>query len=208
MTPPAGLPLSALTALVERVRATSKKNEKIGLIADVLRQARGREAELLAMYLTGALPQGRIGLGWSTIHAALEGAPPPRDEPLALLDVDRAFGALAGERGAGSAERRTRTLRGLLERAREDERASLAALVLGEVQQGALTVRAGAARAAGLPATSAGCHVRAQPGRRGPGRPRGGGERPHALLAAPAVADRAHARQHGRGHVGSARAPG
>src|SRR4029453_4743721 len=94
MTAPAGLPLSALTALVERVRATSKKNEKVGLIGDVLRQARGREAELLAMYLTGALPQGRIGLGWSTIHAALEGAPPPGGEPLALIDVDRAFDAL------------------------------------------------------------------------------------------------------------------
>ncbi|HET6899272.1 MAG TPA: ATP-dependent DNA ligase, partial [Vicinamibacteria bacterium] len=103
-----GLPLAALTALVERVRATSKKNEKVGLIADVLRQARGREAELLAMYLTGTLPQGRIGLGWSAVHAALEAAPPPRDEPLALLEVDRAFEALAGERGAGSGERRTR----------------------------------------------------------------------------------------------------
>src|SRR6185503_10370499 len=115
MTTPAGLPLSALTALVERVRATSKKTEKVTLIAEVLRQARGREAELLAMYLTGALPQGRIGLGWSTIHAALE-----------------------GERGAGSADRRIRTLRGLLERAREDERRFLAGLVLGEVRQGAL----------------------------------------------------------------------
>jgi DNA ligase-1 len=153
MTPPAGLPLSALTALVERVRATPRKTEKVGLIADVLRQARGREAELLAMYLTGALPQGRIGLGWSTIHAALEGAPPPRDEPLALLEVDRAFDALAAERGAGSAERRTRTLRGLLERAREEERRFLAALVLGEVRQGALDglVQEAIARAAGLP---------------------------------------------------------
>jgi len=153
MTTPQGLPLSALTALVERVRATSKKTEKVTLIADVLRQARGREAELLAMYLTGALPQGRIGLGWSTIHSALEGAPPPRDEPLALLDVDRAFDALAGERGAGSADRRIRTLRGLLERAREDERRFLAGLVLGEVRQGALDglVQEAIARASGLP---------------------------------------------------------
>src|SRR5712691_5372733 len=137
MAIPSGLPLSALTALVGRVRATSKKNEKVGLIADVLRQARGREAELLAMYLTGALPQGRIGLGWSTIHAALTDAPPPRDEPLALLDVDRVFDTVAGERGAGSTERRTQALRALFARAGEDERRFLAALVLGEVRQGA-----------------------------------------------------------------------
>src|SRR5258706_460801 len=133
MAIPSGLPLSALTALVERVRATSKKNEKVGLIADVLRQARGREAELLAMYLTGALAQGRIGLGWAAIHAALEGAPPPQGDPLALVDVDGAFEGLAAEGGAGSAERRTRALRALMARAREDERRFLAALVLGEV---------------------------------------------------------------------------
>src|SRR5258707_11872018 len=132
------LPLSALTALVDRVRATCKKNEKVGLIADVLRQARGREAEVLAMYLTGALPQGRIGLGWAAIHAALEGAPPPQDEPLALIDVDRAFEGLAAEGGAGSTERRTRALRALMARAREAERRFLAALVLGEGRQGAL----------------------------------------------------------------------
>ncbi|PYQ42885.1 MAG: ATP-dependent DNA ligase, partial [Acidobacteria bacterium] len=153
MTIPSGLPLSALTALVERVRATSKKNEKVGLIAEVLRQARGREAELLAMYLTGTLPQGRIGLGWSTIHSALEGAPPPQGDPLALVDVDRAFEGLAAEGGGGSAERRNRALRALLARAREDERRFLAALVLGEVRQGALDglVQDAIARAAGLP---------------------------------------------------------
>jgi DNA ligase-1 len=149
-----GLPLSSLTALVERVRATSKKTEKVALVADVLRQARGREAELLAMYLTGALPQGRIGVGWSAIHSALEGAPPPAGEPLTLLDVDRAFDALSGERGAGSGERRTRALRALLERARVDERPFLGALVLGEVRQGALDglVQEAIARAAALPA--------------------------------------------------------
>jgi DNA ligase-1 len=153
MAIPSGLPLSALTALVERVRATSKKNEKVGLIADVLRQARGREAELLAMYLTGALPQGRIGLGWAAIHAALEGAPPPQGDPLALVDVDRAFEGLAAEGGAGSTERRARALRALLTRAREEERRFLAALLLGEVRQGALDglVQEAIARAAGLP---------------------------------------------------------
>ena len=156
-----------LTALVERVRATSKKTEKVALIADVLRQARGREAELLAMYLTGTLPQGRIGLGWRTHPGRARGCAAAAGEPLALLDVDRAFDA-AGRRARGRARRsggRGPCAR-LLERAREDERRFLAELVLGEVRQGALDglVQEAIARAAGLPPARRppGRHVRAR----------------------------------------------
>jgi DNA ligase-1 len=150
------MPLAVLTGLVDRVRGTSRKTEKVALIAEVLAQARGREAELLAMYLTGALPQGRIGFGWSTIDAALTGASPRDGEPLALVEVDRVFEALAGERGAGSIDRRTKALRALFERAREDERRFLVELLLGEVRQGALDglVQEGIARGAGLPPAS------------------------------------------------------
>src|SRR5438128_1663814 len=152
-TTPSGMPLAVLTALVDNLRATSKKLEKVALIADLLRQARGREAELLAMYLTGSLPQGRIGLGWSTIHSARAGARPPQGEPLTLVDVDRAFALLATERGSGSLDRRTKALRTLFERAREAERHFLVDLVLGEIRQGALDglVLEAVARAAGLP---------------------------------------------------------
>src|SRR5436305_8061603 len=103
--------LSALTGLVDRVRATTKKTEKVALIAEVLTQARGPDVALLAMYLTGSLPQGRIGVGWSAIQAATTGvAAAAEGEPLTLDDLDRAFDALAAERGAGSGERRARTL--------------------------------------------------------------------------------------------------
>ena len=147
------IPLSALTALVERVRATSKKTEKVALIADVLRPARGREAELLAMYLTGALPQGRIGLGWSTIHAASRARRrrgTSRSPSSTWTARSTRWPASAGPAppsgGPGPCAR-------LLERAREDERRFLAALVLGEVRQGALDglVQEAIARAAGLP---------------------------------------------------------
>jgi DNA ligase-1 len=155
MTPaPSLLPFAVLTGLVDRVRATSRKTEKVALIAEVLAQARGRDAELLAMYLTGSLPQGRIGVGWSAIQAVLAGPPAAGGEPLSLADLDRAFDALAAERGAGSGERRARALRALFERAREPERRFLAGLLMGEIRQGALDglVQEGIARAARLPA--------------------------------------------------------
>ena len=91
--------------LVGRVRATSKKGEKVGLIAEVLRQTHERETELAALYLTGTLPQGRIGVGWRTLQPALPSGPAV-GEPLTLARVDEALSAVAGETGPGSTGRR------------------------------------------------------------------------------------------------------
>jgi DNA ligase-1 len=144
--------LGELVSLVERVRQTSKKTGKVALIAEVLRPARGRDAELVALYLTGTLPQGRIGFGWRTIENAKTEAA-PEGEPLSLLDLDRRLGEVAGDKGAGSTERRTKVLRGVFARAQPEERRFLAALLLGEVRQGALDglVQEAVAAAAGLP---------------------------------------------------------
>ena len=105
---------SRLVELVGRVRATSKKGEKVALIAELLRQTRGPETGLLALYLTGTLPQGRIGVGWKTLEPAMPSGPAV-GEPLTLERVDEALSAVAAETGPGSAERRLRSLRALLE---------------------------------------------------------------------------------------------
>jgi DNA ligase-1 len=145
---------SEVVALVHRVRATSRRNEKVALIADALRDTQGRESELLALYLTGSLPQGRIGLGWRTLQPVLAGGPAV-GLPLKLADVDALLGAVAAESGAGSAERRQRVLRLLFERADEAGRRLLLELLTGELRQGALegVVVEAIARAAALPAT-------------------------------------------------------
>jgi DNA ligase-1 len=141
-----------LVELVGRLRATAKKTEKTALIADFLRQTREQETSLAALYLSGMLPQGRIGLGWRTLQAAL-GDAPRAGEPLSLAEVDRAFDAIAGEQGPGSTERRTGVLRALSARATPGERRFLAELILGELRQGALEglVLEAVAKAAGLP---------------------------------------------------------
>jgi DNA ligase-1 len=143
--------LAALVECVARVRATSKRLEKTALLSDLLRQTHGRDTALAASYLTGALPQGRIGLGWRTLQAAVtenEAA----GEPLTLADVDRMCDAVAGAAGAGSAERKARALRDVFDRARGDERRFLIELFAGELRQGALrgVVSDAIARAAGL----------------------------------------------------------
>ena len=54
-----------------------RRLEKVSLIADLLRRTSGRETELVALYLSGTLPQGRIGVGWRTIQRPFRGCPPP-----------------------------------------------------------------------------------------------------------------------------------
>jgi DNA ligase-1 len=144
--------LSRLVERVGRVRATPRKTEKVALIADLLRQTRGHETSLAASYLSGTLPQGRIGIGWRALQAAL-GEGPRQGEALSLADVERAFAAVAAERGPGSAERRAAALRALAARAGAAERRFLAELILGELRQGALEglVLEAVAQAAGLP---------------------------------------------------------
>src|SRR6266581_2933606 len=119
--------LARLVDLVGRVRATTRKTEKVGLLADFLRQTQGRETELAALYLTGTLRQGKIGLGWLTMQPAMT-AEPASGEPPSLLDVDRAFQAIAAEQGPGSSDRKVRILRGLLERTGADARRFLRVL--------------------------------------------------------------------------------
>ncbi len=154
--------LVRLVEVVAKVRSTTKKTEKIALLADLLRQtfrpgsgrSQGKETELAGLYLSGALPQGKLGVGWRMIqNAMVEGA--SSGEPLTLADVDRVFEAIAADQGAGSTERRIGRLRRLFMQADPEERRFLAQLVMDEIRQGALEglLQDAIATAAGLPAT-------------------------------------------------------
>src|SRR5262245_61989436 len=83
-----GMELKRLVESVSTVRATTKKTEKTQLLANLLKQAQGRDIELAALYLVGALPQGRIGVGWRLIEQALADLP-VSDAPLTLNQIDQ-----------------------------------------------------------------------------------------------------------------------
>ena len=129
--------LARLVDTVEQVRATTKKSEKIRILADMLRATRGQETVLTSLYLSGSLPQGKIGVGWNLIQHAMQAAS-ATGEPLTLLEVDRVLGTLAAERGPGSTERRIMELGKLLGRATPEEQRFLSQLLIGEIRQGAL----------------------------------------------------------------------
>jgi len=120
----------------ERVTATSKRLEKIALLAALARQLNGDECEIAVAYLCGFARQGRIGVGYAAIRASA--APPAETAALEIADVDRAFASLAGIQGRGADAQRRELLRGVMARATAPEQRFLSALLFGEIRQGAL----------------------------------------------------------------------
>src|SRR5262245_56362228 len=145
--------LAGLVQVSLRLAATAARNEKIALLAELLRRLDASEIPIGVAYLSGHLRQGRIGLGWAALSAAADDrpAPPPAQAslfeaseeveasgPLTLGEVDQAFERLARISGAGSQPARAAQLRSIFRRASAEERDFLSRLWMGELRQGAL----------------------------------------------------------------------
>ncbi|OZM73636.1 ATP-dependent DNA ligase [Amycolatopsis antarctica] len=124
-----------VTASAE-VAATRSRKTKIGVLAGIMRAAPEHELPDAVAFLTGQLPQGRIGTGWRTL-ADLD-APVAASPELTLGEVHAALDEVAAATGSGSAGRRREALLGLFGRATEAEQRFLLRLLTGELRQGAL----------------------------------------------------------------------
>ncbi len=115
--------------------ATRSRLAKTAAVADALRAAGPHEAATVAAYLSGALPQRRVGVSWR----GLATLPPAADAPsLTVSEVDAALGALAAISGSGSGAARTTAVTALFVRLTAAEQDYLRALVTGQLRQGAL----------------------------------------------------------------------
>ncbi|MGW4854051.1 ATP-dependent DNA ligase [Streptomyces sp. NPDC004288] len=147
--------LARVAEVSGEVAAVSARSRKIALLAGLFAEAGPDESPLVIAYLSGRLPQGRIGVGWSVLKEVVPPAVPPAERPgLTLGRVDEAMGELAAVSGAGARAERTRLVRALLAAATLDEQELLLRLLSGEVRQGALDAVAleGVAQAAGVAA--------------------------------------------------------
>jgi len=138
----------ALTS--RRVAETSRRSEKVALLAAVLTNAPPDEIVATVAFGVGETPLGRIGVGWATIADV---RPDPAAEPtLTVADVDRAIVEMAAIGGSGSVAQRRHVLERLLERATEVEQALIRSILGGELRQGALdgVMAAAVAEAAGV----------------------------------------------------------
>ncbi|MEC7524657.1 MAG: ATP-dependent DNA ligase [Myxococcota bacterium] len=129
--------LSDIVETSRDVGATRSRKAKQARLAATLRAMSPEEVPVGVSYLSGRLPQGRIGLGWAIFRDLAPGEPAAAPS-LELLETHRRFGELAGVSGAGSTQRRKDLLGAMFARATEEERRFLTHLVLGELRQGAL----------------------------------------------------------------------
>ena len=128
---------ATLVGTSQRVGATPARLAKTRALAELLASLEPEEVEIAALYLSGELPQGRIGIGYATLQAAAT-TPAAHDATLTIVEVDRWLGTLAATRGPGSTPRRAQLLAELFALTRADEQAFLVRLLAGELRQGAL----------------------------------------------------------------------
>jgi DNA ligase-1 len=132
-----------LVAASEAVKQTRSRQRKVELLAACVAELASEEgAEPTSLlvgvaYLTGELPQGRIGLGPSAVFKNPPASAREQGE-LSVLDVDGVFTTIARVSGAGAVRERMRLWLGLLERCSPPEQVYLRHLVVGELRQGAL----------------------------------------------------------------------
>ncbi|MEU9293934.1 ATP-dependent DNA ligase [Streptomyces sp. NPDC048266] len=147
--------LARVAEVSREVTAASARSRKIGLLAELFAEAAPEESPLVIAYLSGRLPQGRIGVGWSVLKGVVPPAVPPAEEPgLTLGRVDEVMTDLAAVSGAGARAERIRLVHALFAAATLHEQELLVRLLTGEVRQGALDAIAleGVALAARVPA--------------------------------------------------------
>jgi len=128
--------LAAVVETSRRVAETTRRLEKVNLLAGLLQQLHGEEIDIAVGFLTGRIRQGRIGLGYAAVNAA---AGSPAENPsIDLIEADRIFESIAATSGSGSAQVRSQMLHDLYARATEPEQRFLTGLITGELRQGAL----------------------------------------------------------------------
>ena len=119
------------------VAAVRARLEKVSRLAAVLTQLPPDDIAAGVAFLTGSLPKGRVGIGWSSIARA-RAVPAAEVSSLQIADVTLALERIARAAGAGSAKEREAQLVTLYERATPEEQDFLSRLLAGELRQGAV----------------------------------------------------------------------
>ncbi|MEB2363733.1 MAG: ATP-dependent DNA ligase [Bryobacteraceae bacterium] len=128
--------LSRVVETSRKVAETSKRLEKLDLLARLVRQLTPDEAEIVIPFLSGTTRQGRIGIGYATLRDAA--SPPAEDSSLEIAEVARIFEEIARVAGRGAERQKQQLLHSLLSRSTQAEQRFLTALLMGELRQGAL----------------------------------------------------------------------
>ncbi|MET0535867.1 MAG: ATP-dependent DNA ligase [Steroidobacter sp.] len=129
--------LSTIVETSAKVAATSARLAKVRELAGCLKTFTLDEVVIGVAYLSGELPQGKIGVGYAVLKEA-SATTPASNSTLTVLEVDRQLTTLASIRGSGSTQKRAEALSALFAKATQLEQQFIIRLLIGELRQGAL----------------------------------------------------------------------
>jgi DNA ligase-1 len=129
--------LELLAGTSQRVAASNSRLAKVRALAECLATLPADDVEIAVQYLSGALPQGRIGISYAVLRVAAQ-RQAAASPTLQIGAVDTALQTLAATTGKGSAGRRAQLLADLFDAATSTEQDFLLRLLAGELRQGAL----------------------------------------------------------------------
>ncbi|MCY4013745.1 MAG: ATP-dependent DNA ligase [Gammaproteobacteria bacterium] len=129
--------LHRLVGVSRSVAATRSRNAKRDALAEAIRAMAPDERAVGVAYLSGSLPQGRVGVGPAALQDSAN-VPASAAPTVSVTEVDEAIERVRNAAGPGSAAVKRDTLRGLFGRCVPEEQLFLVRLLVGEVRQGAL----------------------------------------------------------------------
>ncbi|MFF1876350.1 ATP-dependent DNA ligase [Leifsonia sp. NPDC058230] len=128
--------LDALVNTADAVASTRSRLAKVDALAGLLTKLEPDEIAPAVGFVVGKPRQGRVGVGWRGVAAAM--GEPATASSLTIADLDALLDRLAAASGAGSAGDRSRELGDFTARATGREQEFLGRVLLGEMRTGAL----------------------------------------------------------------------
>ncbi|MEM7255669.1 MAG: ATP-dependent DNA ligase [Pseudomonadota bacterium] len=127
-----------LVSISADVASTRSRLKKVTHLSAGLAGLSGREVAIGVSYLSGILPQGKIGVGGAGLAKLRLPTTADKADHVAIADVDHIISDVAECQGAGAQQRKMDLLQGLVDRLSPSEASYLLRLILGELRQGAL----------------------------------------------------------------------
>ena len=127
--------LQELVDVSNAVAGARGRLDKIGKLAELLKKAAPDEVRLAVAFLSGALLQGRIGIGWSIVSQSRDVAP-AMESSLSLSETHHTFDRIASTKGAGATRLRAQLLSDLFRRATSTEQDFLVRLLVRRTAPG------------------------------------------------------------------------
>jgi DNA ligase-1 len=143
--------LADVVAASNELTQTSSRSAKVAILAELLGRLEPGEVPAAVGFLSGVPRQGRVGVGYRTIHG-LDTATATKPS-LTIGELDRLIDEVEGTTGGGPADRRRQLLGDVLGRATAPEADFVRRLFTGNLRQGALAglMVDAVAKAAGVP---------------------------------------------------------